>query len=83
MTCQVCGEPLVKPKTGRPPTYCSPKCKREAARLRRSEVFQAAAADVPRTGDRAEMLGLLTVAAKLGSIQAVKILLDELKQGPS
>jgi uncharacterized Zn finger protein (UPF0148 family) len=81
MTCPVCGEPLVRAKTGRPPTYCSIDCRREAARARRVEAFRAAAASVPKTGDRAEILGLLTVAAKLGSVAAMKLLLEELRRG--
>jgi hypothetical protein len=28
--CLVCGEPLTKPKTGRPPRYCSTTCRRSA-----------------------------------------------------
>jgi hypothetical protein len=66
--------------------YCGPRCRRAAERRRlrdrRVQEFTAAAADVPKTGDRAEVLGLLTVAAKLGSVTACKILLEELRRAP-
>jgi hypothetical protein len=29
-TCVKCGNPLEKPKTGRPPSYCSSACRRSA-----------------------------------------------------
>jgi hypothetical protein len=30
MTCLVCSAPLERPDTGRPPSYCSPGCRRAA-----------------------------------------------------
>ncbi len=35
MTCPTCAGPLPPATFGRPPTYCSPDCRREMARLRR------------------------------------------------
>jgi hypothetical protein len=80
--CQVCAKTIPEAHGRR---YCSQRCKRraEGERLRERQVeeFVAAAADVPKTGDRAEVLGLLTVAAKLGSVAAMKLLLEELRRG--
>jgi hypothetical protein len=33
--CLVCGGPLAPPATGRPPTYCSPACRRDGEYERR------------------------------------------------
>jgi hypothetical protein len=43
--CSVCGAPLTKPKTGRPPTYCSVRCRRlrERAIARRCRAADLAA----------------------------------------
>ena len=35
MTCPTCGRPLPPTTFARPPTYCSPACRREMASLRR------------------------------------------------
>jgi predicted nucleic acid-binding Zn ribbon protein len=79
--CPICQEPVPE---GHNRTYCGPRCKKAAEvqrrRARRVEEFTAAAADIPKTGDRAEVLALLMVAAKLGSVTAAKILLDELRR---
>jgi hypothetical protein len=34
MSCKTCGTPLEYSGSGRPPTYCSRRCKRQAARQR-------------------------------------------------
>lgn len=79
--CPICGDPVPE---GHGRRYCSARCRkaaeRRAARDKAAEAFTAAAADIPKTGDRAEVLALLMVAAKLGSVPAMKTLLDELRR---
>jgi hypothetical protein len=79
--CPICGEPVPE---GRGRRYCSPRCRKAAergrARAKAAEEFAAAAADIPKTGDRAEVLALLMVSAKAGSVMACKILLEELRR---
>ena len=79
--CLICGEPVPE---GHGRRYCGPRCRKAAergrARAKAAEEFVAAAVDVPKTGDRAEVLALLTVAAKLGSVTACRILLEELRR---
>jgi predicted nucleic acid-binding Zn ribbon protein len=81
MSCPICGEPVPE---GHGRVYCSVRCRKAAERqrvhARQVAEFTAAAADIPRTGDRAEVLRLLTVAARLGSVTACKILLEELRR---
>jgi hypothetical protein len=80
-TCAVCGNAF--PPKGRQ-IYCSVACRRRAerekAKERRIAEFTEAASGIEPTGDRAEVLQLLMVAAKLGSVSAAKILLDELRR---
>jgi len=81
VTCPICGEPVPE---GHGRRYCSVRCRKAAERQRERDrmtaEFVAAAADIPQTGDRVEVLRLLSVAARLGSITACKILLDELRR---
>ena len=80
-TCAICGNGF--PPKGRQ-IYCSVSCRkraeREKAKARRVAEFTAAANGIEPTGDRAEVLALLMVSAKLGSVSAMRILLEELRR---
>jgi hypothetical protein len=83
--CPVCGGTVPE---GRRHVYCGPRCRkvaeRQRLRARRVAEFTEAASGIEPSRDRAEVLQLLMVAARLGSVSAAKILLDELRRdGPA
>jgi hypothetical protein len=72
--CATCGAVLLGSLRGGK-RFCGPDCWPS-----RQSRYTASPGEVPETGDRAEILGLLMVAAKRGSVAAMKVLLDELTQ---
>ena len=83
MNCPSCGGPVAPARRGQYRVYCSPRCRKRAeldARLeRKGAAFAAVAGDAP-IADRDEVLRLLSVAIKRGSVTAARILLEELRR---
>ena len=72
--CGTCGAVLLGSRRGGK-RFCGPDCWPS-----RQSRYAPSPGEVPATGDRAEVLGLLMVAAKKGSVAAMRILLDEAKR---
>ena len=72
--CGTCGAVLLGSLRGGK-RFCDPDCWPS-----RQSRYAPSPGEVPETGDRAEVLGLLMVAAKRGSVAAMRILLDEAKE---
>jgi hypothetical protein len=76
-----CGNPVPAGRRGQTRIYCSPTCRKAAEvgrrATRRVSEFQASVSDV---ADRAEILLLLSAAARRGSVSACRVLLEELRR---
>jgi hypothetical protein len=83
-TCPVCGSDVVQPARGRRRVYCYPTCKQEhdhaVREERRVAAFQQAVGGI---ATREDVIELLWVAARGGSVSAMTALLLELRRKPA
>ena len=80
MRCPVCGAEVPQDRRR---TYCSVRCRRTAEAARRREKAAApflAVTGVAPIADRDELLRLLWVAARNGSVGAMRLLIEEFRR---
>ena len=81
-SCLICGQPVPPAAHGQRRTYCSPRCRRAAEQAVRQEKRAApfASVEVDEIAARDQLLELMTIAARAGSVAAMRLLLEELRR---
>ena len=83
MRCPKCGQPVPQDGArGQRRVYCSLRCRRKAETVARQQKRAAPfrAVHVNGIAARHQLLELLTIAARVGSVAAMRLLLEELRR---